>query len=317
MRTWRRGRSATRPTRPSPGRQGHGPGTAHGGDRGRVQARPWRTCRPAGRRARDVDLGPAPHPLVPVDHRGGRPRLRPAPGGRRPVHRGRRRRRPNASTGPSWRMIAALLRPTRGRRRRRACTRAGSRRTRPRRGTTTWWSCGGTASTCRSRCPGHRRRRRVEARWLASASRSAGPRRWSRCCAWRRTSGAWWVPFPGRRGAPSCSAWPAGCATRRSVLAATAGAVVGWALSLWAMALSSLPVGATARAIAALAGLPPYAAVAVAVTLLLAGPAGAGRRLAGPRGFPRTAVSGKRRARPGSGAIPRREYWSGVTAGRR
>jgi hypothetical protein len=36
------------------------------------------------------------------------------------------------------------------------------------------------------------------------------------------------------------------------------------------MALSSLPTGATARAIAALAGLPPYAAVAVAVTLLLA-----------------------------------------------
>jgi hypothetical protein len=36
------------------------------------------------------------------------------------------------------------------------------------------------------------------------------------------------------------------------------------------MALTSLPVGATARAIAGLAGLPPYAGVTVAVTLLLA-----------------------------------------------
>jgi hypothetical protein len=54
------------------------------------------------------------------------------------------------------------------------------------------------------------------------------------------------------------------------VLTAAAGAVAGWALALWIMALSSLPVGATARAIAALAGLPPYAAVTVAVTLLVA-----------------------------------------------
>jgi hypothetical protein len=49
-----------------------------------------------------------------------------------------------------------------------------------------------------------------------------------------------------------------------------AGAVGGWAIALWLMALDSLPVGATARSIAALAGLPPYAAVAIAVTLLLA-----------------------------------------------
>ena len=55
------------------------------------------------------------------------------------------------------------------------------------------------------------------------------------------------------------------CPPQRSV------AVAGWALPLWILALRGLPAGATAtRAIAALAGIPPYAAVAIAVTLLLA-----------------------------------------------
>ena len=80
--------------------------------------------------------------------------------------------------------------------------------------------------------------------------------------------GAWWVPFPVgvAAGLPAVSGWLG----RGGVLAATAGAALGWALPLAAMALSHLPAGATARAIAALAGLPPYAGVAVAVTLLLA-----------------------------------------------
>jgi hypothetical protein len=80
--------------------------------------------------------------------------------------------------------------------------------------------------------------------------------------------GAWWVPFPVgvAAGLPGVAGWLG----RGGVLAAAAGAVLGWALPLWVMALSSLPAGATARAIAALAGLPPYAGVAVAVTLLLA-----------------------------------------------
>ena len=80
--------------------------------------------------------------------------------------------------------------------------------------------------------------------------------------------GAWWVPFP--VGVAVGLPVVAGRLGRGGVLAVTAGAVLGWALPLWTMALSSLPAGATARAIAALAGLPPYAAVAVAVTLLLA-----------------------------------------------
>jgi hypothetical protein len=82
--------------------------------------------------------------------------------------------------------------------------------------------------------------------------------------------GLWFVPF--------VLGVAAGVFARRSrgpvlviaVLTVTGGAVAGWAVALWIMALSGLPVGATARTIAALAGLPPYAAVAIAVTLLLA-----------------------------------------------
>ena len=87
-------------------------------------------------------------------------------------------------------------------------------------------------------------------------------------CALGAYLGAWWVPFPVglAAGVLGVAGWPG----RGGVLAAAAGAVLGWALPLRAMALSSLPVGATGRVIAALAGLPPYAAVAVAVTLLLA-----------------------------------------------
>jgi hypothetical protein len=77
--------------------------------------------------------------------------------------------------------------------------------------------------------------------------------------------GLWFVPF--------VLGVAVGVVARRSrgtVLTVTGGAVAGWAAALWLMALSGLPVGATARTIAALAGLPPYAAVAIAVTLLLA-----------------------------------------------
>ena len=78
-------------------------------------------------------------------------------------------------------------------------------------------------------------------------------------------AGLWFVPF--------AAGVAAGLASLRRpgvVPAAALGAVAGWALPLWILALRGLPAGATARAIAALAGIPPYAAVAVAVTLLLA-----------------------------------------------
>ena len=78
-------------------------------------------------------------------------------------------------------------------------------------------------------------------------------------------AGAWFVPFIAGVGAGVASLrW------RRMVLLAAAAAVVGWAIPLWVLALRGLPVGATARTIASLAGLPPYAPVTVVVTLLLA-----------------------------------------------
>jgi hypothetical protein len=99
-------------------------------------------------------------------------------------------------------------------------------------------------------------------RWLAALVLALA------ACSLGAYLGAWWVPFP--VGVAAGLPVVAGRLGRGGVLAVTAGAVLGWALPLWTMALSSLPVGATARAIAALAGLPPYAGVAVAVTLLLA-----------------------------------------------
>jgi hypothetical protein len=77
--------------------------------------------------------------------------------------------------------------------------------------------------------------------------------------------GLWFVPFA--LGAAEGAAFPR---WRGNVWLVAAGAVAGWALSLWVIALGSQPVGATARAVAGLAGLPPYAAVTVAVTVALA-----------------------------------------------
>jgi hypothetical protein len=53
------------------------------------------------------------------------------------------------------------------------------------------------------------------------------------------------------------------------LLAAAAMAVAGWGIPLWWPAVRGQPAGATARVIAALAGLPPHAATAIGVTLLI------------------------------------------------
>jgi hypothetical protein len=87
--------------------------------------------------------------------------------------------------------------------------------------------------------------------------------------------GAWWVPFLVGLAAGALGrtrAWtPARArAPRGGVLPAVAGAILGSAMPIWALALDGQPVGATARVIAALAGLPPYAGVTVTVVLLLA-----------------------------------------------
>ena len=78
-------------------------------------------------------------------------------------------------------------------------------------------------------------------------------------------AGWWFVPFVAGVAAGLLSLrW------RRVVVPAVLGAVAGWALPLWILALRGYPAGATAHAIAAFAGLPPYATVAIVVTLLLA-----------------------------------------------
>jgi hypothetical protein len=78
-------------------------------------------------------------------------------------------------------------------------------------------------------------------------------------------AGLWFVPF-----VAGVAAGAASLRWRRIVLVTVAGAVAGWALPLWILALRGQPAGAAARTIAALAGLPPHAFVTVVVTLLLA-----------------------------------------------
>jgi hypothetical protein len=76
--------------------------------------------------------------------------------------------------------------------------------------------------------------------------------------------GLWWLPFAAGIAA-GASPW-----RTRSVLGLVVLAVLaGWGAALWWPALSGAPAGATARVIAALAGLPPHAAVGVAGTLLV------------------------------------------------
>jgi hypothetical protein len=82
-------------------------------------------------------------------------------------------------------------------------------------------------------------------------------------------AGLWFMPF--------LAGVAAGVAARygrwrlRTALAAAAAmAAAGWGLALWWLVLHGMPDGAVAREIAALAGLPPYAALVVAVAVLIA-----------------------------------------------
>lgn len=77
--------------------------------------------------------------------------------------------------------------------------------------------------------------------------------------------GLWWLPFAaGVLG--GLSVWRA----RSAVLWGCGAVCVGWGGALWWPALvDGAPAGATARVVAALAGLPPFAGVGVAGTLLV------------------------------------------------
>ncbi len=76
--------------------------------------------------------------------------------------------------------------------------------------------------------------------------------------------GLWFLPFVAGLAA-GIAPWRVRSALGLVVLAV----VVGWGAALWWPSLSGVPAGATARVIAALAGLPPHAAVGVAATLLI------------------------------------------------
>jgi hypothetical protein len=76
--------------------------------------------------------------------------------------------------------------------------------------------------------------------------------------------GLWFLPFVAGMAAGAWR-WRVRAAVALVVLAV----IVGWGAALWWPALSGAPAGATARVIAALAGLPPHAAVGVGATLLI------------------------------------------------
>jgi hypothetical protein len=75
--------------------------------------------------------------------------------------------------------------------------------------------------------------------------------------------GLWFLPFVAGVAAGLAPRWRPRSALGLVLLAVAA----GWGAVLWWGALSGAPAGATARVIAALAGLPPHAAVGVAATL--------------------------------------------------
>jgi hypothetical protein len=81
--------------------------------------------------------------------------------------------------------------------------------------------------------------------------------------------GWWFLPFTG--GAATGLAARLGRRRQRIALpTAVCVAAAGWAVPLAWPLLRGEPVGATARVVAALAGLPPYAASTVALTLFVA-----------------------------------------------
>jgi len=76
--------------------------------------------------------------------------------------------------------------------------------------------------------------------------------------------GLWFLPFVAGIAA-GAGPWRA----RRALGSVLLAVCAGWGAALWWPALSAAPVGATARVVAALAGLPPYSAVGVVAALLV------------------------------------------------
>jgi hypothetical protein len=81
--------------------------------------------------------------------------------------------------------------------------------------------------------------------------------------------GLWFLPFLAGL-ATGVAARHGHLRLRVTLPAAAAMAAAGWGAALWWLVLRGLPDGAVAREVAALAGLPPYAAVTVVAVLLVA-----------------------------------------------
>lgn len=79
-------------------------------------------------------------------------------------------------------------------------------------------------------------------------------------------TGLWFTPFIVGLATGLAMRW-GGWRLRVTVPAVVLMAAAGWGLALWIPALFGLPVGATARTIAAIAGLPAVAALAVTTAL--------------------------------------------------
>ncbi len=80
--------------------------------------------------------------------------------------------------------------------------------------------------------------------------------------------GLWWLPFAAGIAA-GAAPWRARSALGPVLVAVLVAVLAGWGAALWWPALTGAPAGAPARAVAALAGQPPYAGVGVAATLLV------------------------------------------------
>ena len=83
------------------------------------------------------------------------------------------------------------------------------------------------------------------------------------------TAGWWFVPFAVGLLAGLAN-WIGAWSHRIAVPAVAVTAALGWAVPLWWAVLHGQPDGAVARVVAAIGGLPGFAAVGVLVTLLVA-----------------------------------------------
>lgn len=114
------------------------------------------------------------------------------------------------------------------------------------------------ASAPRAPSFGSRRSRKTVAWWLAGCAAAAALLGLAAWLGW------WFGPF-----VAGIIAGAGPWRVRPALALVLVGTAVGWGGVLWWPSVTGAPAGATARAVAALAGLPPHAAIGVAGTLLV------------------------------------------------